>query len=209
MIPDGAQDITGLLLAWGEGDEEALRRLIPVVYPELRRIARLHLLRRNQTLESAALVNEAFLKLVRADGIRCENRVHFFALCAQVIRRILVDDARKRHDAKRGGNKVLVRLEEALVGTRARGVDVQALDDALASLTNLDPRKSRVVELRFFAGLSVQESAKVLGISPETVARDWKMAKAWLFRELSATRQQPGGAHSPTHPPSGGSRSEA
>jgi RNA polymerase sigma factor (TIGR02999 family) len=151
------EDISGLLAAWGEGNEEALNRLMPVVYPELRRIARLHLARRDHTLESAALVNEVFLKLIRARGIQCENRVHFLALCAQIIRRILVDYARKRRYAKRGGAEVRVPLENALQGVRARGVELLVLDDALASLARLDPRKGRVVELRFFGGLTVEE----------------------------------------------------
>jgi RNA polymerase sigma factor (TIGR02999 family) len=179
-----------LLAAWNGGNEEALSRLMAVVYPELRRIARLHLTRREHTLESASLVNEAYLKLIRAQGIQCESRLHFFALCAQMIRRILVDHARRRRYAKRGGNEVRVPLEEALLGTRARGVEVLALDDALASLAKLDSRKGRVVELRFFGGLSVEETAEVLHISPQTVMRDWKMAKFWLLRELSHTTTQ-------------------
>lgn len=186
MTPAGSQDITGLLAAWSEGNEEALSRLIPVVYPELRRIARLHLARRDHTLESAALVNETYLKLIRARGIQCENRLHFFALCAQIIRRLLVDHARRFRYAKRGGDQVRVPLEETLLGTRARGVEVLALDDALVSLAKRDPRKARVVELRFFGGLSVAETAELLRISPETVLRDWKMAKVWLLRELSS-----------------------
>jgi RNA polymerase sigma factor (TIGR02999 family) len=185
MKPVASQDITGLLAAWSEGNEEALSRLIPVVYPELRRIARVHLARRDHTLESAALVNEAYLKLIRARGIHCENRLHFFALCAQIIRRLLVDHARRFRYAKRGGGQVRVPLEETLLGTRARGVEVLALDDALASLAKSYPRKARVVELRFFGGLSVEETADLLRISPETVFRDWKMAKVWLLRELS------------------------
>ena len=185
MTPAGSQDITGLLAAWSEGNEEALSRLIPVVYPELRRIARVHLARRDHTLESAALVNEAYLKLIRSRGIQCENRLHFFALCAQIIRRLLVDHARKFRYAKRGGDQVRVPLEETLLGTRAHGVEVLALDDALVSLAKRDPRKARVVELRFFGGLSVEETAELLHISPETVLRDWKMAKVWLLRELS------------------------
>ena len=188
MSPESSHEISGLLAAWSEGNEEALSRLIPIVYPELRRIARLHFARRDQSLESAALVNEVYLKLIRARSIQCDNRVHFFALCAQMIRRILVDHARKLRYAKRGGDEVRVPLEEALLGTRAGGVEMLALDDALESLAKLDPRKGRVVELRFFGGLSVEETAEVLRISPETVLRDWKMAKAWLFRELSATR---------------------
>ena len=191
MTPAGSQDITELLAAWSEGNEEALSRLIPVVYPELRRIARVHLARRDHTLESAALVNEAYLKLIRARGIPCENRLHFFALCAQIIRRLLVDHARRFRYAKRGGDQVRVPLEETLLGTRARGVEVLALDDALASLAQRDPRKARVVELRFFGGLSVEETAELLRISPETVLRDWKMAKAWLRRELSRQSMPP------------------
>jgi len=125
------------------------------------------------------------MKLLRARGIRCETRVHFFALCAQIIRRILVDHARNRRYAKRGGDTVYVSFDEALLGTRARGVEVLALDQALASLSKIDSRKGRVVELRYFGGLSVEETANVLHISPETVSRDWKMAKAWLLRELT------------------------
>lgn len=185
MTSADPQDITGLLAAWREGNEEALSRLIPVVYPELRRIARKHLARRDQTLESGALVNEVYLKLIRARGVQCENRLHFFALCAQIIRRLLVDHARRFRYAKRGGGQLRVPLEETLLGTRARGVEMLALDDALGTLAKSDPRKARVVELRFFGGLSVQESAELLHVSPETVLRDWKMAKVWLLRELS------------------------
>ncbi|HLJ17297.1 MAG TPA: sigma-70 family RNA polymerase sigma factor [Bryobacteraceae bacterium] len=187
MELESSQDISGLLMAWSNGDEEALKELISSVYSELRRIARQHLGRRapDHTLQSAALVNEAYLKLIRARGISCEDRTHFFALCAQIIRRILVDHARKRRYTKRGGHAVRVPLEEALLGSRACGVEIVALDDALASLTKIDPRKGRVVELRYFGGLNVDETAEVLRISPETVLRDWKMAKTWLFRELS------------------------
>ena len=186
MSVDASQDISALLVAWNQGSDEALRCLISVVYPEIRRIARLHLARSpNHTLQSAALANEAYLKLIRARGIHCESRVHFFALCAQIIRRILVDHARKQRRVKRGGDALQVTLDEALLPTRARGIEMLALDDALVSLSKMDRRKSRVVELRYFGGLSVEESAEVLQISPETVMRDWKMAKAWLFRELN------------------------
>jgi RNA polymerase sigma-70 factor (ECF subfamily) len=187
MPVEGAQDITGMLMAWGNGDEEALSGLMPLVYPELRRIARKHLARGfpAQTLESAALVNEAYLKLIRAHGLRCENRLHFFALCAQIIRHILVDHARNRRYAKRGGGAVQVPLDEALIGARSGGVELLALNEALVTLSKVDPRKGRVVELRYFGGLSVEETAEVLGISPETAKRDWKIAKAWLLRELS------------------------
>src|SRR5947208_3474378 len=187
MTVDAPRDISALIAAWGDGDEQALRSLISVVYPELRRIARRHLGRRQagQTLESAALANEAYLKLVGAGGIRCENRVHFLALCSQVIRRILVDHARGRGYAKRGGHAERVPLDDALLGAQARGIDVLALDDALESLSRIDARKGRVVELRYFGGLSVEETAEVLGISPETAKRDWKMARTWLFSELT------------------------
>ena len=187
MAAEGSEDITELLQAWGGGDEEALSDLMPMVYPELRRVARKHLARgfQGQTLESAALVNEAYLKLIRAHGIRCENRLQFFAFCAQIIRRILVDHARNRHYAKRGGGAVRIPLDEALIGAPSGGLEVLALNEALTSLTMLDARKGRVVELRYFGGLSVEETAEVLGISPETAKRDWKMAKAWLLRELS------------------------
>jgi len=187
MTLEGPRDISGLIAAWGDGDEQALRSLMAVIYPELRRIARQHLTRRaaGDTLESAALANEAYIKLIRAGGIRCENRVHFLALCAQIIRRILVDHARKRGYAKRGGTAERVPLDEALLGTQGRGIDIQALDDTLESLAKIDGRKARVVELRYFGGLSVAETADFLGISPETVKRDWKMAKAWLFAALT------------------------
>jgi RNA polymerase sigma-70 factor (ECF subfamily) len=189
MTEEHPEEITGLLAAWKKGDEQALNSLIPVVYPELRRIARKLLAHRSpdHTLESAALANEAYLKLVRAQGIHCQNRAHFFAVCAQMIRRILVDHARKRQYVKRGGGAEHVPLEEAILGTRARGIEVLALDDALTSLCKIDTRKARVVELRYFGGLTVEETAEILQISPDTVMRDWKLAKSWLFRELART----------------------
>ncbi len=179
-------DITGLLAAWNRGDAEALGRLMPLVYPELRRVARRQLARREagESLESAALANEAYLKLVRAGGIRCENRAHFLALCAQIMRRILVDHARRRGSAKRGGDAICVTLDDALVAARARGIEVVALDEALGRLAGIDARKSRVVELRYFGGLSLEETARVLGVSAETVKRDWRLARAWLLGEL-------------------------
>jgi RNA polymerase sigma-70 factor, ECF subfamily len=194
MTVDGPRDLSGLIAAWGEGDEQALSSLIPHIYPELRRIARRHLGRRQpgHTLESAALANEAYLKLVRAGGVRCENRVHFLALCSQIIRRILVDHARNRGYAKRGGGAAQIPLDDVLLGVRARGIELVALDEALEALSKIDARKGRVVELRYFGGLSVEETAEVLKISPETVKRDWKMAKAWLFGELTAERDRSG-----------------
>lgn len=194
MAEEGPQDITGLLAAWNNGDQEALSYLVTFLYPELRRIARQHLEHRppGHTLESAALANEAYLKLVRTGGIRCENRVHFLALCSQIIRRILVDHARGRAFAKRGGNVAHVPLDDALLGVRARGIELLALDEALNSLSKVDGRKGRVVELRYFGGLSVEETSAVMGISPETVKRDWKMAKAWLFAVLTTPKDCPG-----------------
>jgi RNA polymerase sigma factor (TIGR02999 family) len=191
MISDSARpDISGLLVNWSDGDQDALNQLVSLLYPEIRRIARRHLNASpgEHSLQSAALANEAYLKLIRAQGIHCEDRLHFFALCAQIIRRILVDHARKRQYAKRGGGAEQIPLEEAVLGTRARGIEVLALDYALISLSNVDPRKARVVELRYFGGLTVGETAEFLKISPETVMRDWKLAKTWLFRELTRRR---------------------
>lgn len=163
----------------------ALRDVMPVIYSDLRLIARKHLAwSQVQSVQSGTLVHEAYLKLVHSRGICCNNRAHFFALCAQMIRRILVDHARKRGAAKRGG-PLQLSLDEAVLGSKARGVDVDALDEALTALAKIDQRKGRVVELRFFGGLSVEETAAVLEISEETVKREWRAAKAWLFRELA------------------------
>jgi RNA polymerase sigma factor (TIGR02999 family) len=192
MAVDSSQDISGLIAAWGNGDEKALSSLMSFVYPELRRIARQHLNHRQagHTLESAALANEAYLKLIHAGSVRCENRVHFLALCSQIIRRILVDHARSRGYAKRGGDAVRVPLDDVLVGAQDRGIEILALDEGLQSLSKIDPRKVRVVELRYFGGLSFEETAEVLGISAETAKRDWKMAKAWLFQELTGDQDR-------------------
>jgi RNA polymerase sigma factor (TIGR02999 family) len=185
-------DITGLLAAWNGGDARALDRLVDLVYPSLRRIARRHLERRRpgESLESAALTNEAYLKLVRAGGIRCEGRAHFLALCSQIMRRILVDHARRRGEAKRGGNVVSVALDDALLTARTRGVEILDLDEALDALAEIDPRKSRVVELRYFGGLTIEETAGILGVSVDTVKRDWRLARAWLLAELTARRER-------------------
>jgi len=192
MAITGTEDISGLIAAWGAGEEEALDKLVSLVYPELRRIARRHLDRRQpgHTLESAAVANEVYLKLVRAGGIRCESRLHFLALCSQIIRRILVDHARTRGYAKRGGDAVRVPLDDVLVGAREQGIEVLALNDALESLSKIEARKSRVVELRYFGGLTVEEAAEFLGISPETAKRDWKMARAWLLVQLSGKQDR-------------------
>ena len=194
MTAEDPRDISTLLAAWSDGDEEALGNLVSAVYPELRRIARQYLQRRqpSHTLESAALANEAYLKLMRAGGIRCENRVHFLALCSQIIRRILVDHARARGYAKRGGHAERVPLDDVLLGAQARGIDILALDEALESLAEFDVREARVVELRYFGGLSVEETAEVLSITPVRVKRDWNRAKAWLYGVLTGEQDRAG-----------------
>jgi len=180
-------DITAMLAAWNKGNMDALDRLMDLVYPELRRIAHQNLKRggAGASIESAALANEAYLKLVGAGGIRCENRAHFLALCSQIMRRILVDHARRRGFAKRGGNALRVPLDEILLAAQARGVEVLALDEALEALALIDKRKSRVVELRYFGGLSIEETAEVLEVSMDTVKRDFRMARAWLLAKLT------------------------
>ena len=180
-------EITAMLAAWKGGDMGALDRLTEIVYPELRKIARRNLERRRtgNSLDSASLANEAYLKLVRAGGIPCQNRTHFLALCSQIMRRILVDHARKHGYAKRGGNAPRVPLDEALLTAEARGIEVLALDDALEALARIDNRKSRVIELRYFGGLSIEETSEVLEVSVDTVKRDFRMARAWLLAELT------------------------
>jgi len=185
MDPIQPLDITAKLMSWCKGDQQALAEVIPLVYDDLRQIARRHLGRSPApSIQSGSLAHEAYLKLVHVRGIPCNNRAHFFALCSQMIRRILVDHARKHGSAKRGQG-LQVPLDEALLGSRARGVDLDALDEALSLLARIDPRKARAVELRFFGGLSVEETAEVMEISEETVTRDWRMAKTWLLRELT------------------------
>jgi RNA polymerase sigma factor (TIGR02999 family) len=190
MMSWSQQDITAMLAAWKGGNAEALDRLTDIVYPELRQIARQNLRRRRagDSLDSAALANEAYLKLARAEGIRCENRAHFLALCSQIMRRILVDHARHRGYAKRGGNAPRVPLEEVLLAAETRGIEVLALDEALDALARIDSRKSRVIELRYFGGLSIEETAEVLDVSADTVKRDFRMARAWLLAELTGTQ---------------------
>jgi RNA polymerase sigma-70 factor (ECF subfamily) len=181
-----SRDVTALLLAWSEGDESALDRLIPIVHDELYRIARACMSgeRGEHTLQPTALVNEAYLRLVQIDRMRWQNRAHFLAMAARVMRRILVDFARSKQYAKRGGDVVNVSLAADIAAPAEPGRDLVALDDALEVLAKIDPRKSRVIEMRFFGGLSVKEASEALSVSPETVMRDWKLAKAWLLREL-------------------------
>ncbi len=180
-------EITRLLRAWSGGDRAALDQLTPVVYKELYRIARGHMRRENQgnTLQTTALVNEAYLRLVDVPNVGWKDRAHFFAVSAQMMRRILVDAARARASGKRGGGARRVDLDQVPDISSGRHRELVAVDEALNVLAEMDPRKARVVELRFFGGLSVEETAEVLGISAQSVMRDWRLAKAWLMRELS------------------------
>jgi len=186
-IDDEISETTQLLRAWADGDRGALERLTPRVYRTLRRIAghQLQNERPGQTLQATALVHEAYLKLIDITNVDWQHRAHFFAVSAQIMRRILLDRARRRVAAKRGGNAAKVNLDELPDLSEGRAGELIALDDALNALVEIDPRKERVVELRFFGGLSVEETAAVLGISQETVMRDWKFARVWLQAELS------------------------
>jgi RNA polymerase sigma-70 factor (ECF subfamily) len=184
---DNVSGVTHLLVAWGQGDESALNRLIPLVHRELRQIAKRCMRgeRAGHSLQATALVNEAFLRLVDAQHVNWQNRTHFLAVAARLMRRILVDHARSKGYQKRGGGRVNVTLDAALVVTDESRPDLVALDDALMALAAVDERKSCVIELRFFGGLSVEETAAFLKVSPETIKRDWRLAKAWLAREMS------------------------
>ena len=188
----GPHDVTQLLLAWGEGDEKALEELIPLVYEELRRLAKSAMRRElpGHSLQTTDLVNEAYLRIVDAKKVQWQNRAHFFAIAARLMRQILVDFARSRGSAKRSQGLRPAALEEALPISPQQSTDLAALDDALKSLARLDARKSQVVEMRFFGGLTVEETAEALKVSEKTVRRDWDLAKVWLMRELSA-----GGEH--------------
>ncbi len=183
-IPD--QGVTGLLQAWGGGDHAALDQLVPIVYEELHRQAQRYLRRESpgHTLQTTALVHEAYLRLVDQRQARWQNRAQFFGVAAQLMRRILVDHARRHQAAKRGGSAIQVPLDEGGVAAVESDVDLVALDDALTRLAGLDPQQARVVELRYFTGLGIEETAEALGISPATVKREWAMARAWLRREL-------------------------
>lgn len=185
--PGGSHQITRLLVDWRNGDEAALEQLIPLVHDELRRLARRHMAheRVGHTLQATALVNEAYMRLIDVKQMKWQDRAHFFAMSSRLMRRILVDFARAKGYQKRGGGAHKVSLDEALVVSQEPGHDLVALDDALTALGAFDARKALVVEMRFFGGLSVQETAEALQVSVDTVMRDWKLAKAWLTRELS------------------------
>lgn len=187
MTTPAPQEVTRLLLAWNQGDEAALGQLMPLVYAELHRLARGYLRgeRPGHVLQTTALVNEAFMRLVDPRQVQWQNRAHFFGVAARLIRRILVDFARERGYQKRGGNARHVSLDEGLAVGHQPDEDLMALDEALHALAALDARKGQVVELRYFGGLSVDEAAEVLKVSPETVRRDWRLAKAWLRQRLS------------------------
>jgi RNA polymerase sigma factor (TIGR02999 family) len=189
MTQPSTHEVSELLVAWGEGDESAFDRLMPIVYDELHRLAHHYMSgeRAGHTLQTTALVNEAYLRLVNWRDVRWQNRAHFFGVSAQMMRRILVDFARDKNYLKRGGDRLQVSLGEAAAFANARSADLVALDEALSALAEVDPRKARVVEMRFFGGLSVKEVAEVLKVSEETVIRDWRLAKVWLLRELDKT----------------------
>ena len=186
MSKSSPHEVTQLLQAWSDGNAEALDQLVPLVYGELHRLARHYMRgeRPGHSLQITELVNEAYVRLIDWKNVRWQNRAHFFGVAAQMMRRILVDFARSRHYAKRGGETFRVSLSEAAGISAERGEDFIALDDALKSLSAFDARKARIVELRFFGGLTVEETAEVLKVSPRTVMRDWSLAQAWLYREL-------------------------
>jgi len=181
------EDVTQLLESWSNGDRQSLEKLLPLVYDELHKLAQRYLRREraDHTLQSTALVHEAYLKMVDQKNVRWQNRAHFFGVAAQSIRHILVDHARSHRAAKRGAGAPMLSLDEAIATPEKREVDLLALDQALEGLAALDPQQGRIVELRFFGGLSIEETAEALHISPATVKRDWVMAKAWLFRNLA------------------------
>lgn len=185
--PPSPKNLTQLLLAWSNGNQAALEELTPLVHEELRRLAHHYMSRErpDHTLQTTALVNEAYLRLIEQKHVQCENRTQFFAIAAQLMRHILVDHARSRQCLKRGGGARKVSLDEALTVSQEQDADLIALDDALNRLAALDPRKSQVVELRFFGGLSVEETADALKISAVTVMRDWSLAKAWLYDAMT------------------------
>lgn len=187
MSATSSHDITQLLLAWNDGDQMALGKLVPLVEAELRRLARAYMNRERagHTLQTTALLNEAYVRLIDSHNVQWQSRAHFYGIAAQVMRRVLVDSARKRNYRKRGGGSHQITFTETLAVTAAEDTNVLALDEALNELARIDERKARVVEMRFFGGLSEKETAVALGVSPETARRDWRLAKSWLLRQLS------------------------
>ena len=187
MKPTSSNQVTELLVRWSQGEEAAREKLVPLVYDELRRVARRCLASqpRDQTLQSTALVHEAYLRLVGRSDVHWQNRVHFFAVAARLMRGILVDHARGRSAAKRGGGNLTLTLDDSLASTKQRELDLVALDDALNALAALDPRQGQLVELRFFAGLSIEDTSHVMGLSAATVKREWATARAWLYGEMN------------------------
>jgi RNA polymerase sigma factor (TIGR02999 family) len=194
-MADSPHDLTELLIQWSNGNEEALKDLMPLVYGQLRRVAAGYLRheRPNHTLESAAVVNEAYLRLIDQRKVHWENRAHFFGIAAHIMREILVDHARSRQTAKRGRGVERLEIDEVVDQAQQRSVDLIALDEALSALEKLDPQKSRVVELRFFGGLSIEETAEVMGLSAATVKRHWVLAKGWLHRAVSEAASERSG----------------
>ena len=187
MSQPSRHEVTQLLLAWSSGDQTALDKLTPLVYDELRRMAHRYMSRERpgHTLQTTALVNEAYLRLVNREAVEWQNRAHFFAIAAQVMRHILVDHARSHAYAKRGGGTRTISLDEAMLVSQERAAEVVALDEALKGLADIDPQQSRIVELRFFGGLTIEETAAVLQLSAATIKREWSTAKAWLYHELA------------------------
>ena len=187
MTRPSTNEVTQLLVAWSDGDRSALDKLMPLVHEELRQLAHRYMSRERpgHTLQTTALVNEAYVRLVNRQNVHWQNRVHFFAIAAQVMRHILVDHARSHACAKRGSDARRIPLDEVAVVSRERAAEVVALDDALKGLAMLDPQQSRIVELRFFGGLTIEETAEALHLSPATIKREWATAKAWLYHELN------------------------
>ncbi len=187
MTQSSTHDVTELLIEWSNGDKAALDKLMPLIHEELRRLAHHYMSheRPGHTLQTTALVNEAYLRLVSRKGVHWQNRAHFFAIAATLMRSILVDHARSHAYAKRGGDARKITIDEAMIVSQERAAEVVALDDVLKQLANFDPQQSRIVELRFFGGLTIDETAEVLGLSPATIKREWSTARAWLYRELN------------------------
>jgi RNA polymerase sigma factor (TIGR02999 family) len=191
MTQPSTHEVTQLLIEWSNGDKAALDKLMPLIHEELRRLAHhyMHRERGDHTLQTTALVNEAYLRLVNRKDVQWQNRTHFFAIAATLMRNILVDHARSHAYAKRGGGVPRTVFDEAIVASQKRATEVLALDDALKELAVFDPQQSQVVELRFFGGLTIEETADVLALSPATIKREWKTAKAWLYHELAKGNQ--------------------